>query len=79
MATVWAGEMGRKASALLVEASKSGEGDDDAYESSGRPCQGAAPPGTVKTESRLYVLAKPHGSWLMAQGPSTSHQEVHKQ
>ena len=65
LATIWAAVMGRKAGTLLAEASKSGEGDDDAYESSGRPCQGAAPPGTVKTESAAIVA---RGSLRVAHG-----------
>ena len=44
VATVWADVMGRKAGALLMEASKSGDGDGGAYESNGVPCQGAASP-----------------------------------
>ncbi len=41
VATVWADVMGRKAGALLMEASESGVGDGGAYESNG---VGAASP-----------------------------------
>ena len=44
VATDWADVMGRKAGALLMEASKSGVGDGGANESNGVPCQGAASP-----------------------------------
>ena len=80
--------MGRKAGALLMEASKRGEGDGGAYESNGVPCQGAASPWHGENETTnhhhlgrkiyMYALTKPHGS-CRGSGGSDMHKQIKKQ